>query len=77
MQVFSIDAENLHGFKLLMAKLQAATSNAEEDDVAAMQELDKMRTCMAVALIVPVSKGLTYEVSYVGYNRLLQRLVSG
>ncbi|WIA39286.1 hypothetical protein OEZ86_005406 [Tetradesmus obliquus] len=53
-----------------MAKLQAATSNAEEDDVAAMQELDKMRTCMAVALIVPVSKGLTYEAAPAEVHRM-------
>ncbi|WIA18990.1 hypothetical protein OEZ85_003657 [Tetradesmus obliquus] len=70
MQISSIDAENLHGFKLLMAKLQAATSNAEEDDVAAMQELDKMRTCMTVALIVPVSKGLTYEAAPAEVHRM-------
>jgi hypothetical protein len=53
----------LSRYKKLLAELRAATSNAEDDDVAVLQELDTMKMWIAQEFVITAGARLTYEVN--------------
>uniref|UniRef100_A0A383W8R0 phytol kinase n=1 Tax=Tetradesmus obliquus TaxID=3088 RepID=A0A383W8R0_TETOB len=69
MQASSSDAGRMERCKLLLAKLQAATSVPEEDDVHAMLELDAMKRWMVGELGAAVCCGSTYEAASAELHR--------
>jgi hypothetical protein len=65
-------AERLKQYKLLLTRLQAATSNAEQDDVPVMLEIDAMKMWITGELFSSAFRGLTYEASAVDDSKPLQ-----
>jgi hypothetical protein len=57
-------AERIQRYKLLLAQLQAATSNAEADDAPVMLQMDAMKKWIHGELLATARRGSTYEVQH-------------